>query len=307
LGFWERTLTVIALCGGAGAFIDFYIGKPGQQRVKSWLETWWLRFSDVRWNSFGREEALFAVRTLDWLFGRRLLSARRLIAVLGLTIVLSGFILAVLTRRVGVPPWQLGIDIGNFPYLIFSLFSFAVSFSITRFAANAVAASINRARYLNLVGFIFLMLFQYVILCYWRPITNILLLNVRWFLNVIYYEHKDLATAAWQSFMVWDYNAVEPGLSINHVISMFKIKTADTDDPILEYLENVSRILGLVPSVIRFLITSIFLGSLVLQPVQRSTITLWARIVESDKPVFTLLFGGAAAFAKIIQETAKLL
>jgi hypothetical protein len=32
---------------------------------------------------------------------------------------------------------------------------------------------------------------------------------------------------------------------------------------------------------------------------------LWARIIESDKPVFTLLFGGAGAIAKAIQGIAK--
>jgi hypothetical protein len=32
---------------------------------------------------------------------------------------------------------------------------------------------------------------------------------------------------------------------------------------------------------------------------------VWRRIVESDKPVFTLSFGGTAVFAKGISEVAK--
>jgi hypothetical protein len=32
---------------------------------------------------------------------------------------------------------------------------------------------------------------------------------------------------------------------------------------------------------------------------------IWARIVESEKPVFSLIFGGAAAFATAITEAAK--
>jgi hypothetical protein len=32
---------------------------------------------------------------------------------------------------------------------------------------------------------------------------------------------------------------------------------------------------------------------------------VWARIVESEKPVFTVIFGGAAAFATAISEAAK--
>jgi hypothetical protein len=32
---------------------------------------------------------------------------------------------------------------------------------------------------------------------------------------------------------------------------------------------------------------------------------VWARIVESEKPVFTVIFRGAAAFATAISEAAK--
>ena len=83
---WANALTTVAACGGVGAFIDFYIGKRGQQRVKGWLETWWLRLSYVRWGNFGREEALFAVRAIDRLFGRRLFSFRRITAALVIAI-----------------------------------------------------------------------------------------------------------------------------------------------------------------------------------------------------------------------------
>jgi hypothetical protein len=79
LGGVESALATIAACGGAGAFIDFWIGKGGEKRVRDWLETWWLRFSYVNVRNFGREEALFAVTVLNRLFGG-LGSRRRLIA-----------------------------------------------------------------------------------------------------------------------------------------------------------------------------------------------------------------------------------
>ena len=63
------------LCGAVGAFIDFYIGKPGQRRVRDRLEMWWLRLSDVRWGNFGRGEALFAVQVMDRIFSRRIFAA----------------------------------------------------------------------------------------------------------------------------------------------------------------------------------------------------------------------------------------
>jgi hypothetical protein len=52
---------------------------------------------------------------------------------------------------------------------------------------------------------------------------------------------------------------------------------------------------------------AIFILSFFLKPVQVPIMTLWARVIESDKPVFTLLFGGTAALAKAIQEISKTL
>jgi hypothetical protein len=34
--------------------------------------------------------------------------------------------------------------------------------------------------------------------------------------------------------------------------------------------------------------------------------TIWARLIESEKPIFTLVFGGAAALLKALQEIIKL-
>jgi hypothetical protein len=52
---------------------------------------------------------------------------------------------------------------------------------------------------------------------------------------------------------------------------------------------------------------AIFMVSLLVKPLHRPIMTLWARVVESDKPVFTLLFGSAAALGKAIQGVIKIL
>jgi hypothetical protein len=58
--------------------------------------------------------------------------------------------------------------------------------------------------------------------------------------------------------------------------------------------------------IFRFILAIIFVGSFLLKPLIMSPINLlWRRIVESDKPVFTLTFGGAAAFASALSEAAK--
>jgi hypothetical protein len=73
-----NVFATIATCTGAGAFIDFYLGKSGQQWVKDWLETWWIRLSYIPVRAVGREEALNALRVIDYLFGPELLSFKRL-------------------------------------------------------------------------------------------------------------------------------------------------------------------------------------------------------------------------------------
>jgi hypothetical protein len=66
-------------------------------------------------------------------------------------------------------------------------------------------------------------------------------------------------------------------------------------------------ILVIVPSVGRLALTAIFLGSYLLKPLHGAFSTLWLRVVESDKPIFTLLFGGAAAAAKGIEAVIEAL
>ena len=60
------------------------------------------------------------------------------------------------------------------------------------------------------------------------------------------------------------------------------------------------------PAFIRFVISLVFVGSFLLRPlIMRPLSLVWARIIESEKPVFTVIFGGAAAFATAITEAAK--
>jgi hypothetical protein len=68
---------------------------------------------------------------------------------------------------------------------------------------------------------------------------------------------------------------------------------------------HLSALTNVLPSLIRLSIMTIFILSFFLKPLQNAIMTLWARVIESDKPVFTLMFGGAAALGKAIQEIVK--
>ena len=62
---------------GLGVFADFLLGRANQARVRGYLETWWIKFADVRINHFGIGEALYAISLLDRWFGRHFFSRRR--------------------------------------------------------------------------------------------------------------------------------------------------------------------------------------------------------------------------------------
>jgi hypothetical protein len=64
--------------------------------------------------------------------------------------------------------------------------------------------------------------------------------------------------------------------------------------------------MSIFPYMLRLILSIVFVGSFLLKPlVMRPVSLLWARIIESEKPVFTLTFGGAAAFASALSEAAK--
>ena len=74
----------------------------------------------------------------------------------------------------------------------------------------------------------------------------------------------------------------------------------------IDMIRRVTVLVNLIPNLIRFLITAVFVASFFLKTIQLPIMTLWARIIESNKPVFTLLFGGGATIVKIIHEVAVL-
>jgi hypothetical protein len=75
----KNFLWPIVAIGGLGAFIDFLIGKTGQAKTKDFLLRWWVRFDDVHWRNFGREEGLFAGQLIERWFGKRIWSFRRFV------------------------------------------------------------------------------------------------------------------------------------------------------------------------------------------------------------------------------------
>jgi hypothetical protein len=56
------------------------------------------------------------------------------------------------------------------------------------------------------------------------------------------------------------------------------------------------------PTKIRLILIATFMTSYLLGPLQSPIMLVWARVIESEKPVFTLVFGGIGAALKATQE-----
>src|SRR5262249_44578637 len=74
---WEAALKAIGGATAIGGLIDLAMYKAEKKKFQDWLETWWLRFTDVKWSNFSRAEAALAVQILDRWAGARLWSWKR--------------------------------------------------------------------------------------------------------------------------------------------------------------------------------------------------------------------------------------
>jgi hypothetical protein len=311
LSSWGKALAIVAAFGVVGAFIDFYIGKPGERRVRDWLETWWLRLSYVHWGNIGREEALLAVQVIDRLFGERFFSWKRIGVVIFVTLACAALILtAILVKHTGLAGYQYmwaHLLVDSMVWVIVILFTLNASLSIMRLAAKIVAVLLARTDYFGLLGLIFLFLFQCTLFIYWNFLVN----WVRFDVSVVY---NRTVPFNFQRFFYDLLYEVKYTISVYNTrifpenpryLFTFLTKVDPTWGAPPFFMFHLSALTNVLPSLIRLSIMTIFILSFFLKPLQNAIMTLWARVIESDKPVFTLVFGGAAALAKAIQEIVK--
>jgi hypothetical protein len=308
----KEILAAIILAGGIGRFIDFLIGKAGQQKAKDLLLKWWVRFDDVRWTNFGREEGLYAGQVIERWFGRRIWCFRRIRAafVLFIVFLLIGSVVSLMSSK----PFIMcrlcdeTLSVAIIELIVF-LLAFCISVSLTRFITFQMAELCRIGEVRNLTIFVAMAIINYVILVYWAPITGSLRGAFITYLNasqIIFEPDVRLIPYLYFSLgLLKDtiIGTIEQG--VTHIPFYPKI--------VVDYLRSSDPVdlfslycLSLFPNVFRFALSIIFVGSFLLKPVVMRPVNLvWRRVVESDKPVFTVMFGGAAAFATAISEAAK--
>jgi hypothetical protein len=307
----------IVLVGGFGAFIDFMIGRTGQEKAKDFLFRWWVRFDDVRWSNFGREEGLFAGQLIEKWFGRRIWSFRRI----GSTMLL--FLLFMLIGYIIRPPSSYVVNTNGFIFclicdykgfwdigdiaaitIISSVCAFLISISFTKYITFRMAYFCRVGGLNNILIFILMLITNYLIFTLWLPMTE----NVKWVAAFALHEARFIPDENITTLMkTLLHNVILQAVRGIHEITLYpkffvNVLFAERN-PIDEFS---AYMLTTFPSLMRFAISIVFIGSFLLKRlVMRPVNLVWRRIVESDKQVFTLIFGGAAALATAISEAAK--
>jgi hypothetical protein len=273
--------SAVIVIGGLGAFIDFLIGRTGQERAKDFLLRWWVRFDNVQWRTFGKEEGLFAGELIAKWLGRRVYSLRRFVAFFVLLIITSLWLyIIVFEINYAMCAYCDAPTIYAATAIITSFVGFSASISFTKFLTLRAAYLCGVGIVRNFVMFVAMMIINYLFLTYWSGMTTAIREGVL-LVSMTIQQHPEQST--------------------DQQIVQFIKETVSMDHMALYYLPTL-------PSLFRFGLSIAFVGSFLLRPlVMRPLNFIWRRIIEESekKPVFTLIFGGLAAFASAISEAAK--
>ena len=303
---------IVVIGRSLGRFIDWYFGNEGRRHFGDLMMNWGAQLENMKWSYFGREEALFAVRMMDRLFGRRIFSVRRVLVVTAATLVTSVFIIITMNlTHIGSFDWFAFLQQSHLLLFVIVIFAFAVSFSVTKLVSLIVAYLLGPGRYINLFGLIFLLLFQYAVLCYWSPAMDF----VRFYIvNLVVFPSDPLflRMPMWVRFEIYYYGIIQSQFHFfsnlaahgahlvtpTYICAVLTVHDSDlTPD---NFTLHLSAILNLIPNFTKFLLAAIFVCSFFLRTFRMHPImTVWERLMESEKP-FTLVGTGAGAVLAIM-------
>lgn len=320
------TVTIAAVIGG---FLDFYIGKKGQKAIRDRLETTWIEMSYMTVSDLVRLESRLAAHALSTIFGPRMFSIRKTLAVSIMFFVMLGVALTLAAFRSGsispadyVGPY-FGVPLVK--YLTF-LVSISISLQISLFVAKRVANTTFKSTWQGAASAAALLLTQMLILLspYAMLATSIggwgtsLHKYLKLALAKLYPFHYDSAVPSIVNYGV-DLLLQPMNVAWGMALAAIKPTHAWHELPNCAYLGQVhitpfvfwSSGLALdctefALNLLRLLIFSAFALTFFLFPLRNFFSTVWLRIVESDKPVFTLTFASATALGKTLQELAKI-
>jgi hypothetical protein len=177
---------------------------------------------------------------------------------------------------------------------------FMISISVIRSITLRIAEFFGANSFKNFLLFSLMLILNYLLLVYWvRSIFSIKAALLMAFGGQNLSQIQFLNGLVLAAGIFW--RGMIRGLSVMYPAGLWAWNTSP-GDVVLIALINMSYL----PSIIRFAISVVFVGSFLLKPlIMRPLSLVWARIVESEKPVFTLTFSAAAFLATTITEVMK--
>jgi len=299
---WLSDIAVfVAAWGGVGAFADFFLGKTGQKRVREAMETWWIMLSDVELRTFGAREARLAATLLEKMFGtfwswKRLRAV--MIVLLATTLVWGAGRAANLFSGAG-EPYSVPFDWKALPPAVFSIMSFwwatSLNIVLARMLAGYGATSSGRGA----VVYVLLMICQLALITVSYELQMAVIFT---FINEggpgtgFYagigpangraYLQAYLSNLHWLLDHIW----------LDAVLEFFGIGLGGGGGLVTHYV----TVFLYLAAMIRLGILILFSFSFLLRPAQRVLSLIIERLVESDRPILTFIFGSTAAIAKTL-------
>jgi hypothetical protein len=314
---WLTIVGGFALLGGA---IDFFIGKQGQTKVRDWLELRWYRAADIDWGNLGRREAESYLKVFDIVAGHSLISKKRLLLSLSIPII-TQIVALVVAWRLGKPAENLSTPSylsHFFTSFVLSSVTFAFTLSFTRLFANIARHIIRTGAIINGLLFLCVTLCYCSVSAYWDAVMSDVRIDLKIYVDALAqyvregYLHVILREITYIPLNGLDYlkdtfYKIKYGIiAVNMLPIGFKIippKDSSfffaqlyVNNALIASVGTSLRLLFLVGFVVLFLLQSFIHGPVLL---------VWARLVENERPVFTLFFGGTAALAKLIETVVS--
>ena len=203
------------------------------------------------------------------------------------------------------------------PTMWFEVLALSVSISLLRILTLNIARLSGDTKSRDMLTFFVFSIFYYIMLVLWPIIT---IAGKRYAMDLVAFPiHSNIEIyldgvkfAIFGAVRNLHWSMILPNELFDTIVKSYQLSSVQT----LEIGENLrfeasifhfARFnMAFAPGLLRLTISIVFLTSFLLRPlIMKPTLLLCARIVESDKPIFTLVCGGIAAFGVAFKEAAK--
>ncbi len=282
--------------------IDFFLGQKRQEEIRARLTKWRSMVADINPRNFGRKEALWASSLLEKMFGRFFSEHR--VMVLG-AIYFPFFAFSII-NELFLKKFQFTARGDAFEFLL-DAFMLSASISATISFSKFTARIIPTSTILNFLYFVLI----YIIQCFLMSLSFASSAFLSSQLMQLITKYAVIGYSSPTEYFIIlikaGFSNFQQGVIFNPFILLESMKTflgENYND--LDLRVVVALILSVSLGLLRLGIAVVFLASLLFRPMYRFFDLFALRLIEEKKPIFTALFGGAAAAVKIVIDLVKL-